>query len=167
MTELNPEIAGGPAKPRDQKDSFQMPRVGRGSRKTPNFGSMSKREVVNVGVVQSASWLFDGCTMHQIVREHGLLVKEVFRHLRKNNTVKGCDTCMHVIGVEHRSHQLHRRIATSPNSPQGENPWLYRWLKSQDDKLRLRPAVGPVKRPRPIFNLTDSDHGPHRTRATR
>jgi len=61
-----------------------------------NFGSMSKREVVNVGVVQSALGYSMGGTMHQIVREHGLVKKSsgIYGKL----TVKGWRYLHAVIG---------------------------------------------------------------------
>jgi hypothetical protein len=40
-----------------------------------NFGSMTKRDVVNVGVVQAALGFSMGHTMAQIIREHGLVKK--------------------------------------------------------------------------------------------
>ncbi|WP_296763779.1 hypothetical protein [Sediminimonas sp.] len=40
-----------------------------------NFESMTKREVVNVGVVQSVLGFSMGHTMHQIILEHGLVKK--------------------------------------------------------------------------------------------
>jgi len=38
-----------------------------------NFGSMSKRDVVNYGVLKCASGYHQGSTSAQIIREHGLV----------------------------------------------------------------------------------------------
>ncbi len=41
-----------------------------------NFGCMSKRDVVNQGVLKCASGYYQGHTSTQIVTEHGLVSKE-------------------------------------------------------------------------------------------
>jgi hypothetical protein len=38
-----------------------------------NFGSMSKRDVVNFGVLKCASGYYQGHTSTQIIKEHGLV----------------------------------------------------------------------------------------------
>lgn len=38
-----------------------------------NFGSMSKRQVVNQGVLKCASGYYQGSTSTQIITEHGLI----------------------------------------------------------------------------------------------
>ncbi len=38
-----------------------------------NFGSMSKRDVVNQGVLKCASGYYQGHTSTQIIKEHGLV----------------------------------------------------------------------------------------------
>lgn len=38
-----------------------------------NFGCMSKRDVVNQGVLKCASGYYQGSTSNQIIREHGLV----------------------------------------------------------------------------------------------
>lgn len=38
-----------------------------------NFGSMSKRDVVNQGVLKCASGYYQGHTSNQIIKEHGLV----------------------------------------------------------------------------------------------
>lgn len=41
-----------------------------------NFGGMSKRDVVNFGVLKCASGYHQGSTSESIIREHGLINKE-------------------------------------------------------------------------------------------
>jgi len=41
-----------------------------------NFGSMEKRDVVNLGVLKCASGYYQGCTSRTICEEHGLIDKK-------------------------------------------------------------------------------------------
>ena len=38
-----------------------------------NFGGMSKRDIVNLGVLKCASGYYQGHTSAQIIKEHGLI----------------------------------------------------------------------------------------------
>jgi len=40
-----------------------------------NFGSISKRDVVNQGVLKCASGYYQGHTSNQIIKEHGLVTE--------------------------------------------------------------------------------------------
>jgi hypothetical protein len=41
-----------------------------------NFGSMDKRDVINLGVLKCASGFWNGSTASAIIKEHGLVNKE-------------------------------------------------------------------------------------------